>query len=358
MLTAAIVQGQEPFEINGTLPPTQGKLYLGYINNKVYTRDSVILNGTSFSFTGSIKEPGYATLTLQQEGRARTRSIDFWVEPGKLTMVCDSTLQHTTVTGGPTNDDQQTYRQWLAPVNLKYKATLDSLFRTRNQDTVKLIRERLAPYFDELFEAETAFFRAHGDSYVTALNLSIQMAKMPVDTVEQFYARLSPRIQNSATGEVIKTKIDKLRAVETKPAIDFTRVDILSGNNISLSQYRGKYVLLDFWASWCVPCRKEHPEMIGLYNKYTNKPVEFIGISVDHKADQWKLAVKKDKLPWPQVLSNPPAGSTTDSKPINTVYEVNIFPTIILIDPAGKVVGRYLGIDKAKAALQSLLAAQ
>lgn len=358
MLTAATMQGQEPFEITGTIPATQGKLYLGYINNKVYTRDSVALNGTSFRFAGHIKEPGYATLLLKREGQTKTRSIDFWVEPGKLTMVCDSTLEETIISGGPTNDDQKAYKQWLAPVNLKYKITLDSLFRTRNQDSVKLFRERLGPYFEELFAAETSFFRAHGDSYVTGINLGIQLPRMPLDTMEQYYANLSPRIQNSANGLEIKSKIDHMRAIATNPAIDFTRINIQSGKNISLSQYRGKYVLLDFWASWCVPCRKEHPEMIDLYNKYKGKPIEFIGVSVDHEDDKWRQAVKKDKLPWPQVISNAGASDAPGSHAINKLYEVSIFPTIMLIDPAGKVVGRYLGFNKARKVLHSLLASQ
>ncbi|WP_276484164.1 TlpA disulfide reductase family protein [Paraflavitalea pollutisoli] len=358
MFITVTMRAQEPFEINGTLPPTTGKLYLGYVNSGVYTRDSAMVTGTTFSFKGSISEPGYATLTLKQEGRAKDRSIDFWVEAGKLTMVCDSMLKQTVISGGRTNDEQQAYKQWLAPVNLKYKTTLDSLSRTRNQDTIKMIRERLAPYFEELYAAETSFFRAHGDSYVTGINLSIQMARMPVDTIEQFYAGLSPRIQNSGNGVLIKTRIDKLRSVDADPAVDFTRVDILSGKNMSLSPYRGKYVLLDFWASWCVPCRKEHPEMIGLYNKYKNKPIEFIGVSVDHEDDKWRQAVQKDKLPWPQVISNAAAGDASGTKPIHTLYEVHVFPTIILIDPAGKVVGRYLGIDKAKPVLKSLLSSK
>jgi thiol-disulfide isomerase/thioredoxin len=122
----------------------------------------------------------------------------------------------------------------------------------------------------------------------------------------------------------------------------------VEGNNIKLADYRGKYVLLDFWASWCVPCRKGNPHLKELYAQYKDKGFEVIGVSDDDsKPDAWKTAVAKDALPWRHVLRGMKMTRDGDklnidrSKDISAGYNVSSLPTQILIGPDGTIIGRY-----------------
>ena len=114
-------------------------------------------------------------------------------------------------------------------------------------------------------------------------------------------------------------------------AFGFSQTDI-NGRTLSLSSFRGKYILLDFWGSWCVPCRKGNPHLIELYDHYKDKGFDIIGIAKDDNTkDAWIKAVEKDKLPWHQILC----------EHLDIKYNVTSYPTKILIDKNGLIIGRF-----------------
>lgn len=106
-----------------------------------------------------------------------------------------------------------------------------------------------------------------------------------------------------------------------------------NGDTITLSSLKGKIVLIDFWASWCVPCRRNNPFLVYLYKKYKSKGFEIYGLSIDEEKDRWLNAVKKDKLTWPQVVDN----KGWDA-PSSLVYGVDAIPANFLLDKEGKIV--------------------
>ena len=124
---------------------------------------------------------------------------------------------------------------------------------------------------------------------------------------------------------------------------NFNTQDI-NGNKISLADYKGKYVLLDFWASWCVPCRKGNPHLKELYSKYRDKGFEVIGVSDDDRnPEAWKTAVAKDGLPWQHVLRGFKIvnGAPDRTNDINEGFNISTLPTQILIDRTGTIIARY-----------------
>lgn len=192
----------------------------------------------------------------------------------------------------------------------------------------------------EFFEGVIAeFIKGHPDSYVSVdlMDLFTQSSIQP-NIVEPMYNALSKRMQNSekVLGWVEKLKKAKLAVSGNQTAPEFT-VNDAEGNPISLSTYRGSYVLVDFWASWCVPCRAENPNVLAAYEKYKDKNFQVIGISLDSNKGSWQKAVAEDKLPWKQLCD-----FKADQSEVVKLYEIYSVPANVLIDPNGKIVGKNL----------------
>lgn len=136
-----------------------------------------------------------------------------------------------------------------------------------------------------------------------------------------------------------------------KPAVDFALPDV-NGKEVKLSSYKGKYVLVDFWASWCQPCRFENPNVVNAYNKFKDKNFTILGVSLDEKKDAWLKAIKDDKLTWTHISDLKGWGSTV--VPIYGFGEVGI-PYNFLVDPNGKIIAERLRGEQLELKLAELL---
>lgn len=171
--------------------------------------------------------------------------------------------------------------------------------------------------------------------------------------VEALLNTLSPAIQkNEQFVELRKFIEDSKKLMVGQPAPLFTQADTL-GNALSLESFRGKYVLIDFWASWCKPCRAQNPHLVKLYKKYKNENFTIIGVSLDSKKDKWTEAIRKDGLPWYHV---------SDLRLWNNVvakmYNVNSVPQTYFIDPNGIIIAKNLRGEKLEEALEDNLKKQ
>jgi thiol-disulfide isomerase/thioredoxin len=189
------------------------------------------------------------------------------------------------------------------------------------------------------------------------------VSQMPLDSVRLFYDRMGAMLQQTLAGKDIAEEIRKLAAGSPgSPAADFTTKE-LDGGTFSLSALRGKYVLIDFWASWCVPCRKSMPHVRELYERYKDKGLEVLAVSDDDRDSiVWKKAIVKDGtgiwhnvlrgLDWDKIRNHQP-----NDKDISEKFGIHSLPTKILIDPQGMIVARYdQGTDEEAAAMDKKLA--
>jgi thiol-disulfide isomerase/thioredoxin len=161
---------------------------------------------------------------------------------------------------------------------------------------------------------------------------------MATDTLKSYYDRFPDAVKQSSYGKDVSKQLnDRNIGVPGAIAANFI-ADDLQGKKLALSQFKGKYILLDFWGSWCLPCRKSHPHLKTLYGKYKQQGFEIIGVAQEYNDDKnaWRKAVTEDQVDWLHVMTthNPEAD-------IINKYNIVYFPTKILIDKEGVIIGRY-----------------
>jgi len=369
MTTLSVGLCQSPknrFVLKGKLEGLNvGLIYLYYSdqgNNRI--KDSSTINNGTFMFQGNISEPTIGYLTLKEEKRNESNSTNFFLEPKEMTVSLKfNNFGSATVTGSKVQDEYATLtkskekiRQRMQPLsdsysreNAAYTLAVKSKKDEHSLDSMKEVaanlHEQFEPFNKEMDEKDYEFFSKHPQSYVTAYMMRFHVSKLPLESLQNYYDGFGPGLQQSNFAKEIAQEIQKLRSGSAgSMAKDFSTVDI-NGNNLQLSDYKGKYVLLDFWASWCVPCRKGNPHLKQLYTKYKDKGIEFIGIADDDRAeDAWKKAVDKDGIGiWKHVrrglkYENGVFDRSTD---ISENFGIHTLPTKILIDPNGMIIGRF-----------------
>lgn len=204
------------------------------------------------------------------------------------------------------------------------------------------------------------FLNDHPATFTSLLVLQSLFLILPINESEAKFYALNEEQKNSNTGKALILKIESNKSTAIgKPVIPFAQIG-MDGNMVDINAYKGKVILIDFWGSWCVPCRISHPALKELYDQYKSKGFEIIGISNEiansnrdkKKQDiAWRKAVKEDGLTWPQILYDPAI------KDIVKEYDINGYPTKFLVDQNGKFVMRILGnSEKLHAELAAKLA--
>lgn len=209
----------------------------------------------------------------------------------------------------------------------------------------------------EIRRAEKNYFTTHINSAVALNKMFQNIRSLQPAEAENIFSAFTPELKQSAIGEKINVFIQKTK--EAGPGVMMMDFEgrTLAGENLNTLNLRGKYVLLDFWGSWCKPCRMSNPHLKELYAQYKSKGFEIVGIaqetgsSLEKNKAAWKKAVETDGLPWPQLLNNEMA----EKLDLTNAYNVGAYPTKVLVDKKGKIIWRSVGIAEEEA-LDKMLA--
>ena len=199
----------------------------------------------------------------------------------------------------------------------------------------------LTGVYKELVSAKERFIVYHPNSAYSAYLVSELMKSIPqlttLDRVKRLYNSLNGGARNTYSGDKANEEIYLLMAASEEATVPRFTLTSTEGDLVSPSHYRGKWVVLDFWASWCKPCRMSNPELVRLYEKYHGQGLEVIGIACWDQEDAWKKAIEQDGLPWVQLNAGEKVEGQQD---VTKTFVITGVPTSILVDPEGKIVFR------------------
>ncbi|MFA4869091.1 MAG: TlpA disulfide reductase family protein [Pedobacter sp.] len=269
-------------------------------------------------------------------------------------------INMASVTGDALNESFTQFRK----SELHLVKEMDALRRQLVETRIMGVKEGMNEIGKKMLENRQAmaasrkkFIKTHPDAFASIYFLSLTAKEYKTAELEDTYNGLSETYKNTRYAKGILAKIEALKVADAGgPAPDFTKPDV-NGRLVSLSQFRGKYVLLDFWGSWCGPCRAANPHLKELYSAYATKGFEILGVASEKVSGQaqaekvWKEAIEKDGLTWTNVLNN----ELSMKQDVVQLYNIEGYPTQILLDKEGKVIGRWLGAagkqldDKLKA---------
>ena len=343
------------------------KVMINYAADGKRMTDSVNVENGTFAIKGMFTEPTRVTLRLVVDSTEAAAAgitrrpvmqrdiLTVYVEKGNITITTVDSFSNSIVRGSKTHDEYMKVSAALKPYNDQMSETSKryaELYRAKDEAGMKVLEPKFDEIDKEMKKVYKDYVQKNPNSPYTIFALSSYAGyDIDYDAVYPLFSALPAGIKESYSGKILSDKLEIAKKTRVGMyAMDFTQNDT-AGMPVKLSSLRGKYLLVDFWASWCGPCRAENPNLVAAYNQYKDKGFTVLGVSLDRPGAQekWMKAIHDDKLFWTQV---------TDLKfwdnEVAKLYGIQSIPANYLLDPQGKIIAKGLRGDALKAKLAEI----
>jgi peroxiredoxin len=349
LLSFFSVTAQKGFQITGNISNTKPNMLVFLMNGtdgKTVATDTV--RDGKFILKGIIAEPDIFQLGFVGYKEA----LDIFLFNDQVNITADfNNMSAAAITGSSVETDYQQFKASFNPI----RERLNYLVQQINPEKNRYKRDSLIVLYEQakgtVLQEATKFAKEKTASPVSSFVLfAISPLLNGTEDLERRYNALEPAAKKGSFARMIEQTIAEanINKIGTE-ALEFSQKDTL-GKLVSLKSFRGKYVLIDFWASWCGPCRAENPNLVNAFNKYSNKNFTVLGVSLDDNKASWMNAIRKDKLAWTQV-----SDLQSWNNKVAQLYKIQSIPANYLLDPAGKIIAKDLRGNELQVKLKELL---
>ena len=361
MVIVASCKSKEPrYVINGKIAGADSVTFLlqkRESGNYVKLDSAIAVNGEFTIKGGTVDYPQIVYLMP----KGRRGGVTFYLENSPITITGHIDSLYTAVIKGSKTQDEVVELSGLVEPKSDKISDLIGEYRTaqseNNESRMNELENQINDLYDETDKIRLGFVKEHPSSYYAASLLSSMSYSMEAGEIEELINAMDTAVSNSRPIMDLKARVEVMKTVTVgKKAPDFTMNDV-NDNPVSLSSVVGKskLLLIDFWASWCGPCRQENPNVVKVWQEYNRKGFDVFGVSLDRPGakDSWMQAIKDDNLTWTHV-SDLQYWDCAAAK----LYAVYAIPANFLLDETGTIIARNLRGDDLHEKVKEILDAQ